>query len=147
MTKILFPNEEVFDGKYFNIHQDWEVPIPWFFILASKRKLKSIWEFSLEEQEEFINLLCKLRRVMKEVLKIETVYFFQNEDTSWNFHFWIFPRYKCMDEKFWIKVESVRPIMNYAKENMVNDVITKEVKINVNIMKEYMKSSLFDNFN
>jgi len=42
-------------------------------------------------------------------------------------------------EKFGNKIESVRPIMNYAKENMITDEIIKEVKENVSKMKEYMK--------
>ena len=135
--KILFPNENIITAKYFDVHQDWEVPISGFFIVAPLRKLKSIDEFTDEEAIEFINLIRKVRKGMRNVLKIEEVYFFQNEDTEHGFHLWIFPRHKWM-EKFGRKIQSVRPIMNHAKENMLSDDVFNEVKEYVKKMKEFM---------
>ena len=42
-----------------------------------------------------------------------------------------------MDE-FGRKIQSVRPIMTYAKENMLSNDVSKEVKGCVNKMKEFM---------
>ena len=76
---------------------------------------------------------------MRDVLGIKTVCLFQDEGTHHNlFHFWIFPRYEWMG-KFGIKIESIRPIINYSLENMINDKAYKEVKENVKKMKEFMK--------
>ena len=138
--KKLVPNEEVANTKHFTVYQDWEVPIPAFFILAPKRKIMSITDFSDEEASEFISLLRQIRKGMKDTLGIKNAYFFQNEDAEHNFHFWIFPRYKWM-EKFGRKIQSVRPIMEYAKENMVTDSTVKEVKDCVKKMKRYMSSN------
>ena len=135
--KILFPKESIITAKYFGVHQDWKVPIPRFFIIASLRKLKSIDEFSEKEPFEFISLICKIRKGMRDVLKIEEVYFFQNEDSDHGFHLWIFPRHKWM-EKFGRKIQSVRPIIDYAKENMLNEEVFNEVKECVRKMKEFM---------
>ena len=135
--KILFPNENIISTDLFNVNQDWEVPIPGFFIIAPLRKLKSIDEFTDEEANEFINLIRKVRKGMRDILKIEEVYFFQNEDSKHGFHLWIFPRHKWM-EKFGEKIESVKPIMNYAKENMLSDDVFNEVRENVKKMKEFM---------
>lgn len=135
--KILFSNENIINTDLFKVNQDWEVPIPGFFIIAPLRKLKSIDEFADEEAIEFINLIRKIRRGMRGILKIEKVYFFQNEDTEHGFHLWIFPRHDWM-KKFGKKIQSVRPIMNYAKENMVNDDVFKKVKEDVKKMKEFM---------
>ena len=74
---------------------------------------------------------------MEEILNIKDVYFFQNEDTESNFHLWIFPRHEWM-ENFGRKIQSVRPIMEYAQENMANEEIFQEVKASVSKMKEYM---------
>ena len=137
---MLFPNESVIDTEYFNVHQDWEVPIPAFFIIASKRKIRSISEFTGREALEFFNLLAHLRRGMKDVLGINDVYLFQNEDTSHNFHMWVFPRHRWMD-KFGSKIQSVRPIIEYAKENMATDEVIKDVKECVKKMSQYMQSS------
>ena len=136
-NKILFPNENIVITKLFNAGQDWEVPIPGFFIIAPLRKLKSVDEFTNEEVIEFINLIRKVRKGMREILKIEEVYFFQREDTDHGFHLWVFPRHKWM-EKFGRKIQSVRPIMNYAKENMLSDGVFKEIKEDVKKMKEFM---------
>lgn len=135
--KKLFPNENIITTKLFNVGQDWEVPIPGFFIIAPLRKLKSIDEFTDKEAMEFISLIRKVRKGMRMILKIEEVYLFQNEDTKHGFHLWIFPRHKWM-EKFGKRIQSVRPIMNYAKENMLSDDVFKEVKGSVKEMKKFM---------
>jgi len=137
-TKILFPREEIVDGKHFNVHQDWEVPIAGFFIVASKRKIKSISEFTDEELKEFINILYMVRKGMRDILGIEVVYIFQNEDTKDDFHLWLFPRHSWM-KKFGIKVQSVRPVINYAKENMINDDAINKVKECAKKMKNYLE--------
>ena len=135
MNKIS-PNEEVIKAKYFSVYQDWEVPIPGFLILSPNRKMRSIMDFTDEESEEFIRLMIKTRRGMYKVLNIKEVYFFQNEDSEHGFHLWIFPRFDWMD-RFGKKIQSVRPIMEYAKENMIND--KDQVREYVAKMREYMK--------
>jgi len=136
--KILFPNETVIKTELFDVHQDWGIPIPGFFILASVRKIKSVVDFTNKEASEFVRLVCKLRQGMREALGIKDVYLFQNEDTKYDFHLWVFPRYQWM-EQFGRKIESVRPIINYAKENMQNESIFAEVRDCVQKMCEYMK--------
>lgn len=133
----LFANEKIIETEGFSVHQDWEVPIPAFFILEAKRKLRSVSDFTTAEAQDFISLLVAVRKGMEEELGIKDVYLFQNEDTEHNFHFWIFPRYSWM-ERFGRKIQSVRPIMQYAKDNMVTDNVIREVKDNVKRMKEYL---------
>lgn len=135
--KIHFPKENIITTTLFDVGQDWEIPIPGFFIIAPLRKIKSISEFTDEESIEFMRLIRKIRTGMRTILKIEDVYLFQNEDTEHNFHVWIFPRHDWM-EKFGRKIQSVRPIMNYAKENMLGDDVFKEVRDAVKKMREYM---------
>jgi diadenosine tetraphosphate (Ap4A) HIT family hydrolase len=134
---ILFPNENIITTKLWSVHQDWEVPIPGFFIIAPLRKIRSLSEFTDWEMIEFISIMRTVRRGMQSVLNIEDVYFFQNEDTSHWFHFWIFPRHSWM-EQFGRKIESVRWIMNFAKEFMLDDKNMHEVGEYVIKMKKYM---------
>ena len=68
----------------------------------------------------------------------------QNEETKSNFHLWLFPRHSWM-ERFGIKIQSVRTIINYAKENMANGNIIDEVKECAKKMRDYMKD--FDSEN
>lgn len=44
--KYIFKNEIILKTKLFTIAQDWEVPIPWFFIIAPLRTITSIYEFT-----------------------------------------------------------------------------------------------------
>jgi len=138
MGKILFKNETIIETKHFDVHQDWDVAIAGFYILASKRRISSISEFNGDESKEFMDILIRVRKGMEEVLGIKDVYLFQNEDTDHYFHLWIFPRHDWM-EKFGRKIQSVRPIINYAKENMITDEFIKEVKESVEKMRNYFK--------
>ncbi|MSU75125.1 MAG: diadenosine tetraphosphate hydrolase [Candidatus Magasanikbacteria bacterium] len=136
---ILFPDETIVATKLFDVHQDWEVPISGFFIIAAVRKIKSISEFTDEETSEFINLIRAIRAGMRDVLAIQEVYLFQNEDTEHGFHLWMLPRHAWM-EKFGKKIQSVRPIINYAKENMLGDDVFTEVRDCVKKMRVYMSN-------
>ena len=136
----LFQDLIVHTADHFTIAQDCEVPIPGFFIIAAKRQLRSLAEFTNAETQEFIHLISIVRKAMKNILHIEVVYFFQNEDTEHNFHFWIFPRYAWM-ESFGRKIESVKPIMNYAKEHFATPPMIEEVCRVAEQIKNYLTTS------
>ncbi len=136
----LFPDEKIISTKYFEVHQDWEVPIAGFFIISPKKLIRTIDEFTDDEAVEFVNLLRKARKGMKDALRIDDAYFFQNEDTKHNFHLWIFPRHGWM-EQFGRKIESVKPIINYAKQNMLDEKSIAEVKLYVKKMRGYFNAS------
>lgn len=135
MKQYPFENLVIFKSEHFKIWQDWEVPIAWFFIISPSRKMRSIADFTKDESYEFVNLLIKTRTLMKEKLNINDVYIFQNEDTEHGFHLWVFPRLNWM-ESFWRKIESVRPILKYAQENMFTEDNIKQVNEYAKKMKE-----------
>lgn len=116
----------VIRSKYFDVHQDFEIPIPGFMILTSLKHLMSVDEFNEEEQQDFIKVLSSTRKLQREVLGINVVYLHQEEDTSHHFHLWIFPRYEWMKE-WGRKSESMRPIMEHARANMKTDENLKQL--------------------
>lgn len=121
--------EKIAETENFDVQQDYEIPIPGFMILASKKHLKGIEDFSEGERKEFIEFLYKIRKAMTDVLKVEYVYIIQEEDSidhGSHFHVWLFPRYDWMKEK---GIKHVRDIMEYAR----NEMKTKE---NLAIVKE-----------
>ena len=137
---MLFPNEKIIVTDNFDVHQDWDVPIPGFFIIVSTRGRISLLDFSAKEREDFFELMVKLRRGMKEVLGIKEVSFFQDESTHHKlFHMWIFPRYDWMD-KFGEKIQAIRPIIEYSKQEMTDEKNIFEVKSAVQKMKKYCSS-------
>jgi diadenosine tetraphosphate (Ap4A) HIT family hydrolase len=139
MDEVLFPNEKIIVTAHFDVHQDREVPIPGFFIVEPLKKMKSVADFSQDEAEEFIKLACALRKNMRDVLGIEDAYLFQNEDSEHGFHLWLFPRHAWM-EQFGRKIQSVRPIMNHAKEHLRTEAAVAEVKSAVERMKKAMEN-------
>ena len=117
----------VFETKHFILGQDWEIPIPAFFIVEPKRKtMKSILDMSKEEYADYSEILLNSRKLMNEALGIKIVFFYQEEIGS-HFHVWMLPRYEWM-EKFGKSVESVRLVMEYAKEKMKTDKDISKVK-------------------
>jgi len=96
-------------------------------------------EFTKEERADFIEFLYRLRKTMREALDIQVVYLIQEEDTSHHFHVWIFPRYDWMAEKFGRKIQSVRPIMEYARENMKTLDNLKNIDEAVKKIKKYFQ--------
>lgn len=122
--------------KSFAAEQDSEIPIPGFIIISSKKHVLSIEEFGKKELQEFVGLASDIRKAMKKALGIKIVYLFQNEDTpNSHFHLWMFPRYPWM-KKFGIRIQSVRPIMEYARENMKTIKNLKEVSKAVEKLKK-----------
>ncbi len=113
--EVQSPGGLIAESRYFTAGQDYEIPILGFVIVASKRHIQSIDEFTDDEQKDFIEFLCRVRKAMRQALGIEVVYLIQEEDTSNHFHIWMFPRYGWMQEKFGAKIESVHSIMEYAR--------------------------------
>ena len=77
---------------------------------------------------------------MRDILGIDNVYLFQSEINPHDFHIWMFPKYAWMtEEKFGRSaIKSVRPAMNYARDNMMDEKTISKVKEAVEKMKKYM---------
>ena len=121
-------DEQILLSDHFDVHQDRDTPIPGFFIVAARDdSKKSITDFNDVESIELMTVLRTVRNAMRKVLAIDTLYFFQNEDTEHGFHVWMFPRHKWMEE-FGRKIQSVRPIMEYARSSMNTVSVRAEVK-------------------
>ncbi|WP_102029522.1 HIT family protein [Salirhabdus sp. Marseille-P4669] len=117
----------IVETEHFHAHQDVAYPIKGLIILASKRHIFSFDELTEEEKLDYIHLLTKLRKAQREVLGIEYVYYFYNEDTTHHFHTWMVPRYDWMGD-FGRSVESLRPVLLHARKErntkeMVEDVL------------------------
>ncbi|MBT2687482.1 diadenosine tetraphosphate hydrolase [Bacillus sp. ISL-47] len=117
----------IFESENFHAHQDVAYPVKGLVILASKRHIKCLDELTETERAEYINLLSKIRKSQREVLGIEHVYYFYNEDTTHHFHTWMVPRYEWMDQ-FGRSVESVRPVLLHARNHMNHGENVSEVR-------------------
>ncbi|MEH7308254.1 HIT family protein [Neobacillus drentensis] len=116
----------VYETEYFHAHQDVAYPIKGLMIVASKRHITCLDELTEAEKIDYINILTKIRKAQREVLGIENVYYFYNEDTTHHFHMWMVPRYEWM-YRFGRSVESVRPVLLHARNEMNHGANLQEV--------------------
>ncbi len=138
MNKLF--NEQITESDFFEAHQDWEVPIVGFFIIAPKRPCRSITDFTDEEAIDCIQLMRRVRRAMAEVLHITDVYIFQNEDSVHGFHVWLFPRHEWMDQ-FGRKIESIRLIEQHAKTQLTDESHMQEVRDAASRVRDFLVSA------
>ncbi|MFD2212466.1 HIT family protein [Metabacillus endolithicus] len=129
----------VMETEFFHAHQDVAYPIKGLVILASKRHIKCLDELTEEERIDYITALSQIRKAQRETLGIEHVYYFYNEDTTHHFHTWMVPRYEWMYE-FGRSVESVRPVLLHARNNMNSKGNMKEVINAISALKEALRS-------
>jgi diadenosine tetraphosphate (Ap4A) HIT family hydrolase len=118
----------IIETEYFHAHQDVAYPIEGLVILASKRHIKCLDELTEVERLDYINIMTTIRKAQREVLGIEYVYYFYNEDTTHHFHTWMVPRYEWMNE-FGRSIESVRPVLLHAR-NHRNTVENNQMVMN-----------------
>ncbi len=135
------PGGSITTSKYFNAHQDYEIPIPGFIIISSRRHIQSIDEFTDNEQQDFIKFLCHMRSALRQVLGVKTVYLIQKEDTPHHFHIWLFPRQDWMKKKFGRKIASVSLVAEFAKKKLN----TKKNLTKVNEAKRKLKKFFINN--
>jgi diadenosine tetraphosphate (Ap4A) HIT family hydrolase len=114
----------IIESEHFHAHQDVAYPIEGLVILASKRHIKCLDELTEAKRLGYINIMTSIRKAQREVLGIEYVYYFYNEDTTHHFHTWMVPRYDWMNE-FGRSVESVRPVLLHAR-NHRNSIENKQ---------------------
>lgn len=122
----------IHESKNFNVIQDWIIPIPGFMVIQSKRHIKSVAEFTEKEHMEFSTFLYEVRKAMKDVLDIQTVYLIQEED-SVHFHMWLLPVYDWMEKG----IANARKNCYNARDKMNTEDNIKKVNECIQKLKDY----------
>lgn len=136
--EIMPPGGIIAETKNFVLHQDPEVPIKGFLIIASKEHIKSIAQLTQEEAAELFDLVYRARLAMDNIPDITEITIIQ-EERSGHFHLWLLPRYEWMKDKFENSLSSIREIMNYSKENLKSKDNLEEVLFVVDKLKDAFK--------
>jgi len=122
------------ETENFILHQDPEVPIKGFLVIASKYHIKSIAELSKSQAVEFFELCYDARVALISFGDIIECTFIQ-EERSGHFHFWILPRYEWMNGLFENSLSSIRSLMKYAEENLKTEKNIEDIKMSVEHLK------------
>ena len=128
----------VYENDFFRVIHDTENPIPGFFVISSKRHIRTLNELKPEELQSLFEVMVKTRKGMEDILGLKKVTIIQ-EDGPENMHFhpWFFPWYPWMDELCFdgSDTEKIRKIMIYSQENLRMDENLKKVHSAVKAMR------------
>ena len=133
--EVIPPGGIIRETENFILHQDPEIPIKGFLIIASKKHIKSISQLSFEESQELFDLVYKARRALESIDDIKEVSIIQEERSS-HFHLWLLPRYQWMDDICINSLSTIREIMNYARENCKTTKYINEILMTVELIRE-----------
>lgn len=136
--EVVPPGGIITETKNFIVHQDPEIPIKGFLIIASKKHIRSISQITPEESTELFDLVYRSRLAMKNTVDINEVTIIQ-EERSGHFHTWLLPRYNWMTDKFGNSLSSIREMMNYSKENLKTKDNIEEVLFAVSRLKDALE--------
>ena len=134
--EVIPPGGIIRETENFILHQDPEIPIKGFLIIASKKHIKSISQLSFEESQELFDLVYKARRALESIDDIKEVSIIQEERSS-HFHLWLLPRYQWMDDICINSLSTIREIMNYARENCKTTKYINEILMTVELIREF----------
>lgn len=126
-------------SPFFEVHQDFAVPVPGFMILAARWHVRSIADMTPIQQLDYLQTLTRTRQAMRDALGIETVHIFQEEDTKHHFHVMLFPREPWMEEQFGKRLETYPAIATYLKEHRNTDDQWAKVDDAILSLKNYFK--------
>lgn len=139
--EVELPMGVLAENDSFQLEQDFEVPVPGFLVLVSKRHILGVDEFTEQEQSDFISLLTRARRALKEGADVERAYLVLEEDTeNSHFHLWIVPVYDWMVQKFGRGISNVKEMMKYARSEMKTSQNLAEVKRVSEMVRDALKS-------
>lgn len=136
--EIIPPGGVLMNTNNFVLHEDPEIPIKAFLIIASKKHIKSISELTYEESQELFDLVYRGRMALKSIEGIKEVSIIQ-EERSGHFHLWLLPRYEWMDEKFDNSLSAVRDILSHARNNHKTEENISEILLAVDKIKNVLK--------
>ena len=133
--KFNFMGSDIFKGEYFSVLQDAELPIGGFVVIASNRHVEKLTELNSEEQKNLIELINKCLTALQKFGISEEYNVVLEEKAGYHFHVWLMPRAKWMIEKFGKVLKNIKPIQDYAKENMKTPENINKIKNTCELLK------------
>lgn len=121
------PGGVIVETDHFHAHQVAAYPVAGQVIVAARRRVRLLTELTEAEASELLPLLRRVRRAQGEVLGIEHVCYFHDEDATHRFHVWMVPRYPWM-AAFGRSIDSVRPALVHARDAMASPEELAEVR-------------------
>lgn len=129
---------KAFDGKHFYVSQDYEIPIPGFMVLSSKRHVTDSKEFDDNKKKEFDAVIPKLFKAIRTTTGVKEVQMLVSQsgtkEAPSHFHVALLPKYE------WMGGLSIKDIFERVKKTNTEENIKKIKEIVEKIRKELQSS-------
>ena len=129
----------IYEDENFTVCADFEVPIDGFIIISTKAHISSINDMTEGQKVDFIMLLDKCLKALKELGTAEEFILIQGERKDIHFHISLMPRQKWMSEKFGRIISNIKNIQSYAIENMKTTENLNQIEETCKKLREKLK--------
>lgn len=126
-----------YENERFTLSQDWELPIPGFFVISPKRCVDNFEELTEKERVEIFEIINMTIKILRENNVCDRFNVVFEEKEKIHFHIWIMPRYKWMNNLVGNPIKNIDKIFSYSKENMRTQEVYQEILEITNIVKSY----------
>lgn len=127
----------LYNGEYFTLTQDFELPINGFLIITSKRHIAKYIELTQMERLELQDIIFKALKILEEN-NIAEEYNVILEEKAYHFHVWLMPRHKWMIDKFGKVLKNIKPIQEFAIKYMKTKENIELIKNTCELIKREM---------
>lgn len=107
-----------YEDDEFTISQDWEIPIPGFYIISPKRHVSKLSELTNDERNRMFELANMVVSILRENNICEYYDYIFEEKNNRHLHVWLLPRYEWMKEISGDIIGHIDDIFEYARNNM-----------------------------
>lgn len=130
-----------YENERFVLSQDWELPIPAFFIVTPKKHIEKFEELNKEEKNEMFEIVDKTIRILRNNNICDRFNVVFEEKENKHFHIWIMPRHKWMSDLVGRIIENISQIFEYAINNMRTIENYNKIKEITNLVKKEFENN------
>lgn len=136
---------KIVKSKYFDISQDFELPINGFIVIGSLRHVKSINDLTSEEKLELIKIIDIVLLNLKKLNVCKEYDVVWEEKENSHFHVWLMPRHQELLDVIGCNfIKKIGELFNYAKSNLRTSENLKAINNTINYFKkELTKYKMF----
>ncbi len=125
----------LYKSKNFCVTQDLELPIEGFIIISSIRHVEKLNQLNDEERTELISLAIKITDILTDNDICNDFNLILEEKPNVHFHMWVMPRHQWMQEQFGKVLKNIKPIQDYAINNMRTPENFAKIQSTCNLLK------------
>lgn len=129
----------VYEDENITLSQDWELPIPGFFVISPSNHASKISEIDKDVINKMHELVRETIKILEDNNICDGFNIISEEKANKHYHIWIMPRHKWMIEMFGDIIENIGTVFEYAKNNLRTEEIYENILNITNLVKNELK--------